>query len=158
MKKLLLMISMGVLFAGTSFAQDAPQKVRKERSEQRMRKDGQERVRKSPEEKAARRAQLMAKKYDLNKSQQAKLQALFLKQSNEMAAQRSNRLEATQKDPAQRQARRAQQKQYNAELKRILTKKQYAQFEADRQERKAKHNTEDKGQRRGGRQKQSQQS
>ncbi|AMM49949.1 hypothetical protein TH61_00445 [Rufibacter sp. DG15C] len=157
MKKLILMLSMGVLFAGTSFAQDAPQKVRKERSEQRVRKDGQERVRISPEERAAKRTQMMTKKYDLNKSQQAKLQALFLKQSNEMAAQRSNRLEATQKDPAQRQARKAKQEQYNAEIKRILTKKQYAQFEADRKEMKEKHAAK-KGQRPGRGQRQLQKS
>ncbi|GAA4301828.1 DUF4890 domain-containing protein [Nibribacter koreensis] len=148
MKKLILMLSMGVLFAGTSFAQDAPQKVRKERSEQRVRKDGQERVRKSPEERAAKRTEMMAKKYDLNKSQQAKLQALFLKQSNEMAAQRSNRMEATQKDPAQRQARKAKHEQYNAEIKSILNKKQYAQFEADRKEMKEKKAAK-KGQRQG---------
>ena len=120
MKKLILMLSMGVLVAGSSFAQDAPQKIRKERSENHVRKDGQERVRKSPEERVAKRTEMMAKKYDLNKSQQAKLRSLFLKQSNEMAAQRSNRMEATQKDPAQSQARKARHEQYNAELKKII--------------------------------------
>ncbi|QHL86980.1 hypothetical protein GU926_05825 [Nibribacter ruber] len=148
MKKLILMLSMGVLVAGSSFAQDGPQKVRKERSEHHVRKDGQERVRKSPEERAAKRTEMMAKKYDLNKSQQSKLQALFLKQSNEMAAQRSNRLEATQKDPAQRQARKAQHEQYNNELKKILSKKKYAQFEADRKEMKEKQASK-RGQRQG---------
>ncbi|WP_439880452.1 hypothetical protein ACSX1A_14995 [Pontibacter sp. MBLB2868] len=133
MKKIIAILSLGVLMAGTTYAQTTPQKERKHRTE---RKQKQKR---SPEEMAAKRTEMLTKKLDLNKSQQKKLLALNLKHAQEkQAMMQANRGEVRNHENmrSERQANRAR---YEAELKDILNKKQYAQYEADKAEMHARH-------------------
>ena len=136
MKKILAMLVMGMMMAGTTYAQNAPQKERKQRTEQRGERI--QKHRKSPEEMAAKRTQKLTQKYDLNKSQQKKLQALNLKHAQEKHALHANRGEARDHRSA-RGEMQASKARYEAELKDILNKKQYAQYEADKAEKRAKH-------------------
>jgi periplasmic protein CpxP/Spy len=137
MEKIIAMLSLGVLMAGTTYAQTtAPQKERKQRTEQRG--ERVQKNKKTPEEKAARHTEMLTKKLDLNKSQQRKLQALNLKRAQEMQAMHANRSEASNRK-AMRSERKESKARYEADLKDILNKKQYAQYEAHREEMKAKH-------------------
>ena len=136
MKKIIAMLAMGMMMAGATYAQDAPKKERKHRTEQRG--ERMQKQRKSPEEMAAKRTEMLTKRYDLNKSQQRKLQALNLKHSQEKHALHANRGEARNKE-SMGDARKASRARYEAELKDILNKKQYAQYEADKAEMRAKH-------------------
>lgn len=129
------MLSLGMLMAAdTTYAQNVPQKERKQRTEQRG--ERMQKQRKSPEEMAARRTEMLAQKYDLNKSQQKKLQAL--KHAQEKHALHANKGEARNKK-SMRTERQASRASYEAGLKDILNKKQYAQYEADKAEMRAKH-------------------
>ncbi len=130
------MLSLGVFMAGAAYAQNAPQKEKKQRTEQRG--ERMQKQKKSPEEMAAKRTEMLTKKYDLNKSQQKKLEALNLKQAKEKNALHANRGEARNKENM-RSERQASRARYEAELRDILNKKQYAQYEADKAEMKAKH-------------------
>lgn len=130
------MLAMGALMAGTTYAQEAPKKERKHRAEQRG--ERMQRQKKSPEEMAAKRTEMLTKKYDLNKSQQKKLQALNLKHAQEKHALHANRGEARDHRSA-RGEMQASKARYEAELKDILNKKQYAQYEADKAEKHARH-------------------
>lgn len=137
MKKTLLVLALGILVAGSSLAQQAPQKERKDRAEQR---DGKHRKgSRTPEERAARRTEKMGKKLGLNKSQTRKLQALNLKQVQQREAVRAQYKAGDKRDRNQRQEMKATREQWNAELKDILTKKQYAQYQEQRQEMRALH-------------------
>ncbi|MEJ8803538.1 hypothetical protein [Pontibacter sp. H249] len=136
MKKIIAILSLGVLMAGTTYAQEAPKKERKLRTEQRG--ERMHKQRKSPEEMAAKRTEMLTKRYDLNKSQQKKLEALHLKRAQEKNVLHANRGEARNKE-SMRSERKASRARYEAELKEILNKKQYAQYEADKAEMRAKH-------------------
>jgi periplasmic protein CpxP/Spy len=136
MKKLIVMLTLGLLVTGSSFAQTAPQKDKKQRMEQRGKRVQENR--KTPEQMAAKRTEMLTKKLDLNKSQQKKLQALNLKQAQEMQAMRAQRGEATNRE-SMRSERKASKARYEAELKDILNKKQYAQYEAHREEMRARY-------------------
>lgn len=127
------MLAMGALMTGATYAQEAPQKDRKHRTERRMHK-----AKKSPEEMAARRTEMFTKKYDLNKSQQKKVQALNLKFAKEKHELHKNRGEARD-HRSMRGEMQASRARYEAELKDILNKKQYAQYEADKAEMRTKH-------------------
>ncbi|WP_242929436.1 hypothetical protein [Pontibacter vulgaris] len=134
MKKIIAMLALGALMAGTTYAQTtAPQKERRHRTEQRGKRV--QKYKKSPEEIAAKRTEMLAKKLDLSKRQQKKLQELNLKRAQEMQA---NRGEARDRK-SMRSDRQASKARYEAELKDILNKKQYAQYEAHREEMKVKH-------------------
>ncbi|MCC9136454.1 DUF4890 domain-containing protein [Pontibacter silvestris] len=136
MKKVIVMLTLGVMVAGSSFAQNAPQKDRKNRTEQRGERG--DKARKSPEEIATLRTEKLSKKLDLNNSQTKKLQALNLKQANEMQAMRTKYKDADRRNPKQREEMKAVHAKWEAELKDILNKKQYAQYEADRNEMRAR--------------------
>lgn len=124
--------------AGTTYAQTAPQKERKHRTDQRG--EYRHKHKKSPEEMAARRTEVLTRKLDLNKSQQKKLQALNLKHVQErQAMMQANRGEVRNRENM-RSERQASRARYDAELKDILNKKQYAKYEAERNEMKAKRN------------------
>jgi periplasmic protein CpxP/Spy len=129
MKKLVVMFSLGMLVAGSSFGQVAPKqdrKVRQERSGQEMtRREG-----KTPEERAAKRVEMLTKKYNLTQDQQARLQAVHLKHENEMAAMHAQR--GTEVSQQQKEAMRAKHAQWDSELQSIFTKEQYAQYQADK--------------------------
>ncbi|WP_192820138.1 DUF4890 domain-containing protein [Rufibacter sp. LB8] len=145
MKKLAAMIALGVMVAGTSFAQTAPKKDRQHRTERAGQVKG-DRQMKSPAERAAKRTEMLTKKYNLSADQQAKLQALYLRQQSERPMTRGQRGQGEQISQAQRQAMKAKHDQYNQELRSILTPQQYAQYEADRQ---TKGNGEHRGKKKG---------
>ncbi|MBC5994714.1 DUF4890 domain-containing protein [Pontibacter cellulosilyticus] len=136
MKKFIAVLSLSVLMAGTTYAQQEPQKERKQRTEQRG--ERVQKHRKSPEEMAAKRTEKLTQKYDLSKSQQRKLQALNLKHAQEKHALHANRGEARNHRSA-RGEMQASRARYEAELKDIMNKKQYAQYEADKAEKRARH-------------------
>ncbi|GAB3822938.1 hypothetical protein GCM10028895_28710 [Pontibacter rugosus] len=129
------MLSLGVLVAGSAMAQQAPQKEKKHRTEIRDGKDRKQR--KSPEERAALRTEKMSKELGLNKSQTKKLEALNLKQAREMEAKHANYKHGDRRDKNQREEMQASREKWNNELKDILSKKQYAQYEEKRQEMRA---------------------
>ena len=147
MKKIIVMLSLGVLVAGTSFAQNAPHKDKKSRTEHRRERDSfKDRERKSPEERATLRTERLSKQLDLNKSQTRKLQALNLKHAQEMEAMRAQYKNADKRGK-NREAIKASHAKWEAELKDILNKKQYAKYEAERNEMRARR--EGKGHERG---------
>ncbi|WP_165838211.1 DUF4890 domain-containing protein [Pontibacter arcticus] len=141
MKKILAMLAMGVLVSGASFAQDAPQKEKGQHTEHRQNK--KQRAQKSPEERATKRTEHLVQKLDLNKSQQRKLQALHLKQAQErqqFMAQRGDFKDKSKADRSKmREIAKTRQESYKAELKDILNKKQYAQYEVMQQEQRARY-------------------
>ncbi|GAB3202587.1 hypothetical protein ABID22_002711 [Pontibacter aydingkolensis] len=136
MKKIIAMLAMGLMITGAAYAQDAPKKDKKQRTEQRG--ERMQKQKKSPEEMAAKRTEMLTKKYDLNKSQEKKLQALNLRHAQEKHALHANRGEARDHRSA-RGEMQGSKARYEAELKDILNKKQYAQYEADKAAKHAKH-------------------
>ncbi|QCR24358.1 DUF4890 domain-containing protein [Pontibacter sp. SGAir0037] len=149
MKKIIVMLSLGVLVAGSSFAQTAPQKDKKARTEQRGPGKGQDgKEKRTPEERAQLRTERMSERLELNASQKQKVQALHLKQAKEMQAMRAD---AKSKEDAgkNREAMKARHVQYDAELKGILTPQQYAKYQADQAEMRARFEkrSQEKGQR-----------
>ncbi|WP_205504578.1 hypothetical protein [Rufibacter psychrotolerans] len=149
MKKILAMLSLGVLVAGTSFAQTvAPQpEGRKHRLENRHQKPRADRERKTPEQWAAARTARLDKQLDLSKAQEKKITALFLEQSKEREQLRANRQPGERKDPQLKASRKEAHAKWEAELQKILTKKQYATLEASRKEKRSQQET--RGQRKG---------
>ncbi|MBD1398543.1 DUF4890 domain-containing protein [Pontibacter sp. JH31] len=137
MKKLIAVLSIGMLVAGSSYAQTTtPQKDKKPRSEYRGAKG--DKAQKTPEEKAQMKTDRMAQKLELNASQKNKLQALNLRHAQEMKAMHE-RYKATGEKTAEdrtrmQEARKVSHDKWKAELKRILTAEQFAKFEADRDE------------------------
>ena len=128
---------------GSSFAQTTTTQPDKKPRTERAGKGTQA---KSPEERAAKRTEMLAKKYHLSAAQQTQLTALHTKQQNEKTALRGQRGTKTEVTQQQREAMKARQDQYNQELKAILTPQQYAQYEADRQ---TKGNGERRGNKKG---------
>ncbi|WP_210486140.1 hypothetical protein [Rufibacter aurantiacus] len=137
MKKIFVMLSLGLLVTGTTFAQEKTSQERKPKTE-RAGKDGVKKQTRTPEEKAAQKAQKLTEKYSLTQAQQTRLQALFLRQATETSALKAQSRAAEGAKPQEREAYKARKAQYEAELKSILTPEQYAQYQADRKE-KASH-------------------
>lgn len=137
MKKNLLVMALSVLIAGgpvgAAFAQttDAP---RKEERKHRNHKGES----KSPEEHAKARTERLTQQLDLSKSQARKVEALYLKQAKEREMARAQHTKGEKRNPHHREQIKAARAQHQAELKGILSKKQYAQYEKHRQEMKAK--------------------
>jgi len=138
MKKTFAVLAFGLFVTGSAMAQQAPQQERKHRTEQH---DGNsKRSRLSPEARATRQTEKMSKELGLNKSQTRKLQALNLEKAQQreaMRAQYKSRGERPAKN--ERQEIKAAHEKWNAELKDILTKKQYAQYQEQREEMRAQH-------------------
>ena len=134
------MLALGVMVAGSSFAQNAPQKERKARTERSAdngtRKD-KFKEKKSPEERAQLKTDRLSQKLDLNKSQTKKLLSLNLKQEKEMQTLRANRSKNSDRNQL-RSEMKDRHEQWNAALKDILSKKQFAQYEADQKEMRAR--------------------
>lgn len=150
MKKLILILSLGVLVAGSSMAQQAPRKEQKNRTEQRDGRNGRER--RSPEERAALRTEKMSKELGLSKSQAKKLHALNLKQAKEREEMRAQYKNANKRGKSQqremqasREEMKASREKWNAELKEILTKKQYAKYQEQHQEMRAQSKERERG-------------
>jgi periplasmic protein CpxP/Spy len=161
MKKLIAVLSLGMLVAGSSYAQTTtPQKDQKPRSEYRGAKG--DKARKTPEEMARMRTDKMAQKLELNASQKSQLQALNLRHAQEMKARRESYKASGEKTAADKakiqEARKASHDKWQAELKGVLTEQQYAKYEAYRaemQQKRADGKKDHKGQKSGEYRKQS---
>lgn len=81
----------------------------------------------------------MSKALGLNKSQTRKLLSLNLEQVQQREAMRAQYKDADKHNRNQRQEMKATREKWDAELKDILTKKQYAQYQEQREEMRAQH-------------------
>lgn len=139
MKKILLMLSFGLMVAGTANAQENIKPGKKEHGEHHQDRRGN-RERKNPEEMAARHTEMLSKQLNLSDKQKSKVQEITLKRSQESEALRHRMMEAKAQDQHQRSLAHQEMKAINdrweADLKDILSKKQYSQFEASREEMK----------------------
>lgn len=130
------MLALSVLVAGSSVAPAVAQGGSKSRQEVKAHKERGER--RSPEERAAARTERMTKELGLNKAQARKVEALYLKQAKDKDAMRS-RFKKGDRNADFRKEMMASHKRHNEELKSILDKKQYAKYEEQREQMKAKH-------------------
>lgn len=135
------MLSLGLLVAGTASAQEAPKSDKKQGHEHRQGRHGA-RERKNPEEMAARHTDMLDKQLDLSDKQERKVQEITLKRVQETEALRNQMMEAKGQDRSRKSMAHQEMKAINdrweAALKDILSKKQYSQFEASRQEMKSR--------------------
>ncbi|WP_125185375.1 DUF4890 domain-containing protein [Botryobacter ruber] len=134
MKKILAILALGTMVSGASYAQEAPKKDKKHNMEHRGEREGRKQ-KKTPEERATMRTEKMSQQLGLSKSQTKKLQALNLKQAREMEAN----MQANRANPAERGQKRgdemkASRAQWEAELKKILSREQFAKYETERDE------------------------
>lgn len=117
MKKLMMIVALAALTAGAQ---------------------AQEKVRKTPQERADAQTSRMTKELALTKEQAIKVEAINLKYAQEAEALRAER-------EAQREAMRkggkgkAMHTAHEEELKAVLTAEQFAQWQAKKEELKAKH-------------------
>ena len=145
MKKIIAVLSLGMLVVGSSFAQTVPQKNQQEkRARMEQRGDRSERTKKSPEEMAQLKTERMAQKLDLTAAQKNQLQALNLRQAEEMKAMRES-MKGSEDRTKIREARKASHDKWQAELKSILTAEQYAKYEADHEQMQQKRAEGKKG-------------
>ena len=91
---------------------------------------------------ASRYTEMLSKQLDLSNKQERKVQEITLKRAQETEALRSRMVEAKGQDRSQRSIARQEMKAINdrweADLKDILSKKQYSQYEASREEMKTR--------------------
>lgn len=140
MKKILAMLFVSAMIAGSSFAQQAPQKARHKKAHTEKQDGKYKQSRLSPEERAARRTEKMTQELGLNKAQAKKLQALHLKQvahRKEMHALQKER-HAENREQRKEEMKAAHQ-QWQADLKDILTEKQYTQYQQQHEEMRTQH-------------------
>ncbi|OON67248.1 hypothetical protein [Hymenobacter sp. CRA2] len=137
---LALILGLAGSFAGSSFAADFGKDHDKDRRALRQDRDrdgrqdkGRKQDRKDDAQRRQQRLDRMAKELDLSKKQQEKVAKIFQDQQQQMQALRGR------SQGADRGARMADAKRIretgDKQLKDVLSKKQYAQFEAKRQER-----------------------
>lgn len=139
MKKLFTMLALGMFMTGGAYAQNATKSERKElKARTEVRKvHKQARAQKAtPEERAARQAEILSKKLDLSNEQKNQLQALNMKRTQELKALNDKYDTSDARRDAQRAERKAIQEKWHTEMKNVLNEKQYAAFEADRLERR----------------------
>ena len=149
MKKYVAMIALSLAIAGTSQAQNAPQRNNSSNNrygqEQRDKNDKSDYQRDddrqaniSPAQRATQRTEMLSQKLDLSSKQQKKLQALNLKQAQQM--ENLDRQYANSNGRNEQQNREMQRLRNNweKEFKSIVSKKQYAQYEQERQQMQAR--------------------
>lgn len=143
MKKIFTMLTAGLLMAGVANAQQETTSEQKPRYESREDRKG-DRERRSPEEIATRQTEVLDKKLGLSDKQRRKVEEINLKRARETEALR-NRFAGSQQQQQGRgrkagghQEMKAINDRWEAELKDILSKKQYAQYEANRQEMRSR--------------------
>ncbi|MCC3160826.1 hypothetical protein LJ737_26550 [Hymenobacter sp. 15J16-1T3B] len=132
---LALILGLAGSFAGSTFATDFQAQDRRE-LRQDGRKDGDKGHKKGRKDDAQRRQQRldrMAKELDLSKKQQEKVAKIFQEQQLQMQALRG-RAQGTDRSQLRGEAQRIHQ-DTSKKLQDVLSKKQYAQLEAKRQER-----------------------
>jgi Spy/CpxP family protein refolding chaperone len=138
---LALLLGLAGSFAGSSLAADFGQDHDKNRREQRQdrdkdgRKDRDQGHRQGRGDQAQRQQRLdrMAKELDLSKKQREKVAKIFQEQQQQMQALRG-RAQGTDRGQLRGEAQRIHAST-DQQLKDVLSKKQYAQLEAQRQER-----------------------
>ena len=93
---------------------------------------------KTPEQKADRRANKMAKELGLTADQETKVEAVLLAENKEMMALNSAapRTPGTRPSPAQLAEMKAARDKYDAQLKGILNPDQYTKLLAERKEKR----------------------
>jgi hypothetical protein len=138
MKKIFAMLTLGLMMAGAASAQEVTPRDRKARFENRE----DRRERKTPEEIAARQTEMLNKKLALSNKQQKKVQEISLKRAQETEALRSRYAGSEQQARGRKagvhQEMKAINDRWEADLKDILSKKQYTQYEASREEMKSR--------------------
>ena len=150
MKKLVAMFALGLTIVGTSYAQNAPQRDRKETQDSRY---GQERKEKkdkgsfgrdddrrsklTAEQRATRRTEMLSQRLDLSSKQKKKLQELNLQQARQMESLAGRNNNADQRNGNQRQEMKKLRADWEKEFKGIVSKKQYAKYEEDRKQMQA---------------------
>jgi len=117
MKSTLFVIAFGFLAVTTSYAQVQNNQAPLQET----------RLRATPEERATRQTQMMVKELGLNADQEAKVKALNLKRLTQIDALRESKEAERKVDRNQAQTIR---KNWNTELKSVLTPEQYTKFEA----------------------------
>ena len=85
----------------------------------------------TPEDRAAKQTEMMAKQLDLTADQQAKIQAINLKYSQQMATKQSQAKEDRQQNM---ENMKTQMEAKNAEIKQVLTPEQFDKWQAQRKE------------------------
>ncbi|WP_460577978.1 hypothetical protein [Hymenobacter coalescens] len=136
---LALILGLSVSFAGASFAADdhdgkraARREVRQGGDHDRKDQDRKDRGQRGAQKRQQRSEQL-AKDLGLNSKQKAKVEQIFQEQHQQMQALRGR--SGNDRSQQLSDAKRIHQ-DTDKKLKSALTKKQYAQFEAKRQERR----------------------
>jgi len=150
MKKLVAMFALGLTIVGTSYAQNAPQKDRKETQDSRYGQERKERKDKgdfgrnserrdklTAEQRATQRTEMLSQQLDLSSKQQKKLQALNLKQARQMETLASRNNNSDQRNGNQRQEMKSLKASWEKEFKSIVSKKQYAKYQEDRKQMQA---------------------
>ena len=127
---LALLLSLGASFAGTSFAADLGKRDGRE-----QRKDHGK----------GQRSDDLAQELGLNAKQKAKVEKIFQEQQQQMQALRS-RSGSADRSQSMSEFKRIHNNS-DKKLKDVLSKKQYAQFEAKRQERQRQMSQRDNGRR-----------
>jgi len=156
MKKFVAMIALGLAIAGTASAQNAPQSERsdnhdKSYNQNRIGKKGKGEIRKdntrwqnvSPEQRATQRTERLSQKLDLSNKQKKQLQTLNLKQAQQMAALRNQDHNPGSRNENQGQEMKRLRASWEKDLKGILSKKQYAKYEAERKQMQAQRSNRD---------------
>lgn len=85
----------------------------------------------TPEDRASKQTEMMTKQLDLTADQQAKIQEINLKYSQQMAAQQGQAKEDRQQNM---ENMKAQMEAKNAEIKQVLTPEQFEKWQAKRNE------------------------
>lgn len=129
------MLAFGMLVTGSAFAQETTKKEKKQRVERtEVRKVRKQKA--DPEERANRQAEMLSKKLALSETQQNQLQELNKKKAQELQALNDKYDRSDARNEARRAERKAIQDRWQADLKSILSEKQYATYEADRKEKR----------------------
>jgi protein CpxP len=139
MRKLVAIMALGMLVTGGAYAQGAPQKEKKQRTEYSANKGRKAQVI-NPEARAARQTEMLSRKLGLSAAQKNELQALNMRKVQEMQALNEKYDKSDLRNEAQRAERKAIQDRWHADMKTVLNEKQYAQYEADRKEKREKLN------------------
>jgi hypothetical protein len=138
MKKIIAVLSLGMLVVGSSYAQTVPQEDQRDQKKRTEYRTAQgDKIKRSPEEMARIKTERLSQKLDLSATQKNQLQALNMRQAEEMKAMRES-YKGTEDKAKMREAKKANHDKWQSELKSILTEKQYAQYEADRAEMRKK--------------------
>jgi periplasmic protein CpxP/Spy len=150
MKKYVAMIALALAFAGTASAQNAPQRENQDNQENQYGRERGERKQKgefrrnaerrdniSPEQRATRRTEKLSQQLDLSSKQKKQLQALNLKQAQQMESLRGQNNQPGERNGNRREEMKNLHASYEKELKGILSKKQYAKYQENQKQMQA---------------------